>query len=149
MKHLKKYENWFTDLFKSKEYDYPEQFIINTMEREFGHTYLMSAADEGDFKKFQHYFPEYIDRKNLKDNDTLTTLMHVATGKGSIEDKKKMLKMLLDNGEDPFMKYNGKSEKDKGKTFYDFLNSELKKWVNDNYPQFEFDLKQDVKNYNL
>jgi len=142
MIHLKKYEGW-KDIFKSKEYSPHEQFMITTLENMFGVTFLMNAAGDGDLKRFRFYFSsEY--KPNQQDKEGTTTLMCVATGRGDINDKKMMIKMLIDNGDDPLLTDNN------GKTFYRSIKEpELKKWVDNTYPQFEFEMREIANKYNL
>ena len=142
MIHLKKYEGW-KDIFKSKEYDMYQQFMISTLEDKFGTTYPMSAASDGDLKKFKYYLNSE-DKVNKQDKEGSTTLMYVAAGKGTINDKANMIWLLINKGEDPFIVDNN------GKTFYEMIKEpELKKWLNDTYPQFEFETRESAKKYNL
>ena len=138
MKHLKTYEVSF-----SYEPDYHELYIDREIEKLNHFTGLMDAAFEGKLKKFKYYLNNYIDRLNNKDDRGFTTLMYVVVGKSRLETKMKMIKMLIDNGADVNIKTNDQ-------TFYDRItSSKLKTWVDEQFPQYEFKLKTDVKNYNL
>lgn len=140
MDHLKKYENWFTDIFKSKEYDTTDLFMQMQFKEMDGMTTLMHCATNGDIKKFKNYFNEHI--TNEIDKFGNTTLVHVATGKGSLKNKKEMIKMLIDNGENPF-RIN-----DYGKTFLDEIKDpKLYQWIIETFPDIEFQLS--VRKYNL
>lgn len=151
MKYIKSYENRFTDFFKSKEYDIFDLYKQSEFFQMDGETTLMFCAGDGDIKKFRHYFkdvnPDNIFSEHIPnqvDKYGNTTLIHVATGKGSLRNKKEMIKMLIDNGEDPFIINMD------GKTFLDIIikkTPELKEWLFKTYPDIE--IKLTANKYNL
>lgn len=61
MKYLKKYENWFTNIFKTGE-DTHQDWQSNYGGAQLGTGYnaLMDAALEGNWKRFKNLLPEYI-----------------------------------------------------------------------------------------
>lgn len=140
MKYIKSYEKWFTDLFKSKEYDKTDLWMQHQLNKIDNYTTLMHCAEDGDIKKFKNYFKEHI--ANEVDAYNNTTLLHVVRGKGSLRNKKEMIQMLLENGEDPFIMNID------GKNFIDCIKEEkLKQWVIETFPEIEFQLN--LKKYNL
>lgn len=153
MKYIKKYEGWFRDLFKDKKYNMWDDIIANKMEEEFGYTKLMSAAQDGNFKKFKYYFSDYVDNldgvKKVGDDsgvDQDENYLHIVVyGKGIVSDKIKMLEMLIDHGVNMF-------DEVEGKTFYEIIKEpKLKKWVEETHPDFveELKLKRETQKYNL
>lgn len=144
MKYIKTYENRFTNFFKSDGSDnYWQNFMNSELETKFGYNALMSAASEGDWKKFKYRFPDYI--KNINDvsnDDKSTVLMYVVNGDGDLWEKKKMLSLLFDNNVDLTFK------DEKGRTFFDFIDDEkLKKWIEETYPEVVSQLN--ANKYNL
>lgn len=140
MKYIQTYENRFTDLFKSKEYDVWDLYMQSHLNEIDKYTTLMFCADDGDIKKFKNYFKEHI--PNQVDNYNNNTLIHVPTGKGSLRNKKEMIRMLIDAGEDPFKKNID------GYNFIDRIKEpELKKWLLETYPDIE--VQVNANKYNL
>ena len=161
MRYLKKYENWFTNIFKSdgsdteQWEDFVSQSISNIKNKGIAKNHLMNAAREGNLKKFKRVFPRYINKLNdiytdytdTDDGETSTVLLDVTgTSNGDIPDKKKMIKMLIENGADPlFINTSGYS-------FYDYIQEpKLKKWVDETYPEIvnQLEMIKNSKKYNI
>lgn len=140
MKYIQTYENRFTDLFKSKEYDVTDLWMQRQLQEIDKDTTLMFCANDGDIKKFRNYFKEYI--ANQVDAYGNNTLICVVKGKGSLRNKKEMIKMLIDAGEDPFRKNVD------GRSFMDSIKEpKLLKWLYETYPDIELEIT--AKRYNL
>jgi len=127
MKHLKTFENIFTNIFKSKDIDAWESFEEDDLEKNLGYNMLMQTANYGNLKRFEYLLPYYI----KKINDTFekkNILIIVVKGDADLYEKKKMIELLLDTE----INYTFTFE---GKTFYDFItNEKLKKWFDKKYP---------------
>ena len=146
MKHIKTYENWFTNLFKDSEYDiWWNNDFNNKMELSTKYNTLMITADDGDLKKFKHYFANYINNLNDISNEGKNVLHYVVTGDGDLYNKKGMVKILIDNGIDYTIKCNNE-------TFYDMIKEpKLKRWFDKTYPNIvkELNIIKDTDKYNL
>lgn len=152
MKHLKHYENWFTNIFKSGDdmwQDYMDDTLGKIMSK--GYNALMGAADEGNWNRFKNLFPKYkkyindisYHYHNSKISSSSTLLMHIVLGNGDLWEKKKMLKITLN---DQNVNYHYKNEK--GKNFYDLIKDpKLKKWFDETFPNILLDLS--ANKYNL
>lgn len=143
MKYLKKYENMFTNIFKSSDVDHWDEYVENDLEDNFKYNKLMQSADDGNLKRFIFLLPEYKDKLNdIWHNKNV--LIQAMLGNGDNYEKRNMIKLLLDNGID----YNFKFE---DKTFYDLMNNKLKMWFDKNYPDIvkELELNKNIKKYNL
>lgn len=151
MKYIKKYENRFTNFFKSDGAgDFFQDYMDDRLQKGLGYNALMSAAREGNWKKFKRKFPRYI--KNINDvfigslnsgvEHKVDLLSYVVTGEGDLWEKKKMLSLLFDNNVDLTFK------DEKGRTFFDFIDDEkLKKWIEETYPEVVSQLT--ANKYNL
>jgi len=157
MKHIKTFENWFTNIFKSDGSDteqWDEHLIRNIINISGynGGSLLRQAVSDGNLNKFKRQFPKFINKLNditidPDDNETSTILTLVASSSEcDISDKKKMIKMLIDNGADPYF-FN-----DSDRSFYDMIREpKLNKWVKDTYPEIvdKIELKKNSDKYNL
>lgn len=155
MKHLKTFENWFTNIFKSGD-DGWQDFMDDYIGSQFKSNYnaLMGAAYNGNWKRFKNLLPDYkknINDVNIEHNDDNTTstenvLIKVVNGTGGNWEKKKMISALIDNGVDPYF------TTDTGKSFYDLIiDTKLKKWVEETYPNIvqQIILNKSTNKYNL
>lgn len=156
MKHIKTYENWFTNLFKGGDSDLWQNFMDDTMGDKFSTAYnaLMGAAEEGNWTRFKNNFNEYSAvinaiNKEFENGKEIkrTLLMHIVIGSGDLWEKKKMLKMVLDyNDVDIYI------ENEKGQNFYEMIeDSKLKKWFDYTYPDIveKLERKKQEQKYNL
>ena len=145
MRYIKTYENWFTNLFKDKEYSIWNSYLNDKLETNYGYNVLMSTAKDGDLKKFKNYFHKYVNKLNNISKDGKTVLYYVVTGDGDLYDKKEMIKILIDNVVDYTIMYDNK-------TFYDLINNnKLKMWFDKTYPEIvnEINIIKDTNKYNL
>lgn len=145
MRYIKTYENWFTNLFKDKEYNIWDDYLNSNLETTHKYNVLMRTAEEGDFKKFKNYFHDYINNLNNISKDGKNVLHYVVTGDGDLYNKKEMIKMLIDNGVDYTIKFENK-------TFYDLISEpKLKLWFDKTYPEIseEMNMIKDTEKYNL
>jgi transposase len=146
MKYIKKYENRFTNFFKSDgSDDFFQEFMDTQLERRIGYTPLMTAASEGNWKKFKRLFPVYKDKINIpysKGHKNKYLLFYVIKGDGDLWEKKKMLSLLFDNNVD-FIVTDSHNN-----TFFDYIKDiKLKKWIEENYPNVVSQLT--ANKYNL
>jgi len=152
MKNLKTYENWFTDIFKSHDTDMFDDFLDDRME-EMGYTRLMKYVSEGNLKKIKMALPlyiktinntyiQYLDSGSQYEESALT--IAASSGKASIPDRKEIIKLLIDNGANMFLEIEEQ-------TFYDVAIPEIKKWIEETYPDFaeELNFKRSSEKYNL
>jgi len=155
MKHIKTFESWVTNIFKSGDdhwQDYQDDFmghvdLIKNLNA------LVGSADQGNWKRFKNLLPKY--KKNINDiqiyNDgkteqTSNVLTATVNGNGDLWEKKKMITALIDNGVDPYFTDHNDNN------FYDYIKDQkLKKWVDDTYPDIVRDLEANklTKGYNL
>jgi len=122
-----------------------QDYMDDSLERISGYTKIMSAASEGDTKKFKYFFKNYISKLDKTSKDNKTVLIYASIGNGNTKEKIEIIKTLIDNGADMNFEYDGK-------TFYELIEDEkLKKWVDDTYPEFVEDLKfkRTVNKYNV
>jgi len=144
MKHLKTFENWFTNIFKTSDVDMWTDKLDSNLEYNFKYNRLMSSAKEGNLKRFIHLLPEYKDKLNNVFNNK-NVLIFAILGDGDNYEKRNMIRLLLDNGID----YNFKYE---DKTFYELIsNDNLKKWFDKKYPDIvkELELNKNTKKFNI
>lgn len=145
MKHLKTFENWFTNLLKNSEYNHWEEFYITKLGKMYNYNPLIKAAEDGDFKKFRTYFFEYSDKLNDKTIENKNVLHYVVTGNGDFYEKKNMIDYLMDSNIDYTIKYEGE-------TFYDLIkDNKLKKWFDKTYPNIvkKLNILKDTEKYNI
>lgn len=138
MKHLKTFENWVTNIFKSSG-NFWQDFEDDYMGNQFKTNYnaLMGAAEDGNWSRFKRLLPRYknqINDVNIEHNDDNTTtteniLIKVVNGRGGNWEKKKMITALIENGVDLYFSNNN------GDTFYSLIKDpKLKKWFDETYP---------------
>ena len=153
MKHLKTYENWFTNIFKSSNDPWQDwESDYGGLQLKNGYSALMDAALEGNWKRFKNLLPAYKEFINDLYNDNgkkSNMITSVIDGLGDTWDKKKMIAALIKNGFDIFLK----DENDK--TFYDIIKDrikngetiKLKKWFDETYPDIV--IKLETNKYNI
>lgn len=156
MKHLKTFENWFTNIFKKSD-DPWQDYMDDFLGKNFGQTNynaLMGAADQGNWSRFKNLLPIYQKRINdiatEYDDDNTKTSLNVLTkvikGDSGLWEKKKMIKALIDNGVDLYF------TNEKGEYFYDLIKDQkLKKWFDETYPNIvdQILLNKNASKYNL
>lgn len=148
MKHLKNFESWFTNIFKSSGdgwEDYYANHIVNKSVS--GYNALINAALQGNWKMFKRLFPDYDVNSIYSDDKEESNLLHaVIDGEGGIWEKKKMITVLIEKGIDIYFK------NEKGETFYETIKDiKLKNWFDKTYPDIVDKFKRDKERdkYNL
>jgi len=148
MKHLKTFENWFTNIFKSTDMweDYMDDHIGSIKGK--GYNALMSSAHEGNWTRFKDLLNNYdINSVHTDYNDDNTpsksnVLFSVIYGKGDLWEKKKMISALIEKGIDIYF------ENENGENFYEKITEpKLKKWIDEKYPDLEQSFL--AKKYNI
>jgi len=144
MKYIKKFENRFTNIFKSSDVNMWDEYLENELENDHRFSKLFQSVHIGNLKRFEYLLPKYLDKINdIYDGQNI--LIKVIIEDVDLYEQKKMIELLLDNGID----YNFKFE---GKTFYDFMIDEkLKKWFDKKYPEIvkELNLNKNANKFNL
>jgi hypothetical protein len=160
MKYIKRYENRFTNIFKSSDSIKDDFSDILNRHGDEGFTPIMNAAENGNWKRFKYLLPSsrneinnvhvmYLDDGTEAKENVLTWAIF---GRGDLWEKKKMFSALIENG------VNVLFENEDGLNFYDRLKSkkdkkyiELKEWIDEKYPNLieEAKIKKDVNKYNL
>jgi hypothetical protein len=150
MKHLKTYENWFTNIFKSSNDPWQDwESDYGGVQLKNGYSALMDAALEGNWKRFKNLLPDYKEFINVIHNDNgekKNMMISVIDGLGDTWDKKKMIVALIENGVDVFF------ENENGETFYDIIKNriettKLKEWFDETYPDIV--IKLETTKYNI
>ena len=157
MKHLKTFENWFTNIFKKSD-DFWQDYMDDVLGSNFGrsnYNALFGAAEEGNWSRFKNLLPKYKKYINdiateINDDNTTSTaniLTKIVTSNNSgLWEKKKMIKSVIDNGVDIYF------TNEKGESFYDLIKDErLKKWFDETYPNLveQILLNKNTIKYNL
>lgn len=172
MIHLRTYESWFTNIFKSEDnFDYDTRDAIsNLISKNKGINPLINAAMDGNWKRFKFLLPRYKNQINdvhiMYLDDGTEAKENVLTcalfGDGDLWEKKKMVSTLIKNGVDVFFKDEG------GKNFYErlmrnienpyYVNKKkmnvykkLKEWLDQEYPDMieKLEIASDANKYNL
>lgn len=160
MKHIKTYESWFTNVFKSADglLDADVDFVNKTHDE--GYTPLMGAARKGNWKRFKFLLPsskDEINSVNIMYLDSgiearTNTLMWAIFGEGDLWEKKKMFTALIDNGIDIYFKTeDGENFYDKLKRNKDPKTIKLKEWIEKTYPDIieKVEMEKSTNKYNL
>lgn len=152
MKHIKTFESWFTNIFKSGGdhwQDFEDDYISHSGIIK-NYNALVGSAEEGNWRRFKKLLPEY--RKNINDiqiynvQRTSNILISVIKGDGDLWEKKKMITALIHDGVDPYF-----ADHD-GNSFYDYIkDKKLKKWIDETYPEIveQLELNKSINKYNL
>lgn len=151
MIHLKTYENWFTNIFKSSN-DMWQKYMDDHIGNKFKTNYnaLVGAAEEGNWSRFKYLLPKYINQINdiiIVDNKYKTNLLMTISGKSDIGfwEKKKMITALLDNNVNLYFKNKN------GDNFYDIMDPKLKMWFEEKYPDIveKLNIDKNINKYNI